>query len=67
MTIDFTLPGRVVFTMFGYLEDIILEAPVDMQQKNIKDIPTTAIKGVFDVDENSKPLDPEKVISFIDW
>ena len=58
MTIDFSLPGRVVFTMFGYLEDIILEAPADMRQQGDKDIPTPAIKGIFDVDKISKPLDP---------
>ena len=58
MRIDFTLPGRVVFTMFNYLEDIIFEAPAYMQQKGNKDIPTPAIKGIFNVDENSKPLDP---------
>ena len=34
MTIDFTLPGKVVFTMFGYLEDIIFEAPADIRQKD---------------------------------
>ena len=44
--------------MFGYLEDIILEAPADMQQKGNKDIPTPAIKGIFDVDETSPILDP---------
>ena len=58
MTIDFSLSGRVVFTMFGYLEDIILEAPVDMQQKGNKDVPTLAVKDIFDVDETSTPLDP---------
>ena len=31
MMIDFILLGRVVFTMFDYLEDIILEAPDDMR------------------------------------
>ena len=58
MTTDFSLLGRVVFTMFGYLEDIILEAPADMRQKGDNDIPTLAIKGIFDVDQTSTPLDP---------
>ena len=44
--------------MFDYLEDIILEAPADMRQKGNKDIPTPAIKGIFDVDETSAPLYP---------
>ena len=58
MTIDFSLPGRVVFTMFDYLEDIILEAPVDMRRTDNRDIPTPATKGVFNVDNFSPPLDP---------
>ena len=27
LTIDYSLPGRVVLTMFEYLKDIIMEAP----------------------------------------
>ena len=57
MTIYFSLPGRVVFTMFDYLEGIILEAPVDIRQKGDKYIPTAAVKGIFDVDETTTPLD----------
>ena len=58
MMIDFILLGRVVFTMFDYLEDIILEAPDDMRWKDNKDAPTPAIKGIFNVNETSTPLDP---------
>ena len=32
ITIDYLLPGKVVFTMFNYLEDIIVEAPDDLKK-----------------------------------
>lgn len=67
MIIDFSLPGRVVFTMFGYLEDIILEAPADMRQKGNEDIPTPAIKVIFDVDELVNLLTLQHVIFSTDW
>lgn len=34
LTIDYSMPGNVVFTMFEYLEDIILEAPKELLPKN---------------------------------
>ena len=32
ITIDYSLPGKVVFTMFDFLEDIIVEAPDDLKK-----------------------------------
>lgn len=32
MTIDYSVPGKVVFTMFDYLEDIIVEAPAELKK-----------------------------------
>ena len=30
-TIDYSIPGKVVFTMFDYLEDVIVEANEDLK------------------------------------
>ena len=32
LTIDYSLKGKVVFTMFDYLEDIIVECPDDLKK-----------------------------------
>jgi len=32
ITIDYSLPGKVVFTMFDFLEDVIVEAPDDLKK-----------------------------------
>lgn len=65
MTINFSLPGRVMFTMFGYLEDIILETLVDMRQKSDKEVPTPATKVSLMLMRTAKPLIPKQVISSI--
>ena len=31
LTIDFLLPLKVLFSMFDYLEDIVVEAPLDLK------------------------------------
>ena len=31
ITIDYSIPGKVVFTMFDYLEDVIVEATEDLK------------------------------------
>ena len=31
ITIDYSIAGKVVFTMFGYLEDVIVEAAEDLK------------------------------------
>ena len=36
MRIDSSMPGRVVFCMFDYLEDILVEAPNDLKPSNCK-------------------------------
>ena len=35
ITIDYLLPGKVVFTMFDFLEDIIVEAPDDLKKSRL--------------------------------
>ena len=34
MRIDFSIPYKVAFTMFNYLEDIVVEAPEELKPKN---------------------------------
>ena len=57
LTINFSLRWKVVFSMFGYIEDIILEALEDMRCKNKKDVLIPAIKGIFNMDEDNEDLD----------
>ena len=55
LRIDYSLPGKVVFSMFEYLEDIIMEAPADLKPNNCN-YPCNA--NLFQVDETSPRLDP---------
>jgi hypothetical protein len=60
MTIDYSEKGKVKFIMYDYLEDIMAEMPDDMRSTS----PTPASDNLFDVDENSTPLN-EKESDFI--
>ena len=57
MTIDYSIQGKVVFTMFDFLEDIIVEAPEDLKNQ-LSRYPGN--NKLFHVDENSKPLSPKR-------
>ena len=57
MTIDYSLAGKVVFTMYNYLEDIIVEAPADLK-KSRSQYPGN--ENLFKVDVNSTILDKEQ-------
>ena len=58
LTIDFLLPGKVVFSMFDYLEDIVVEAPLDLKMGPKH---KTLVSGkLFTVDKNSSLLCKEK-------
>ena len=35
MTIDYSIAGKVVFTMYDFLEDIIVEAPDDLKNNDL--------------------------------
>jgi hypothetical protein len=59
LTIDYSNKGKVVFTMYDYLEDIIGEMPDDMNET----APTPASDNLFDVDDGS-PLLNEKESDF---
>ena len=47
MTIDWLVDGRVIFTMYDYVEDIQVEAPGDFDGKDV----TPAISDLFQVNE----------------
>ena len=57
ITIDYSLKGKVVFTMFDYLEDIIVECPADLK-KATSIFP--ANDNLFKLDEDSPRLDNKK-------
>ena len=56
MTLDYSLPGKVAFTMFDFLEDVIVEAP-DNLKKSRSQYPAT--QNLFKVNQSS-PLLPNK-------
>ena len=55
MTIDYSEDSTVKFTMYDYLEDIVLEAPDDMDGKSV----TVASDHLFTVNDKCEKLDPE--------
>ena len=59
ITIDYSEKGKVIFTMYDYLEDILEEMPNDMRGTS----PTPASSNLFDADEDS-PLLNEKEADF---
>ena len=62
LTIDFYLPGKVVFSMFEYLEDIVVEAPLDL--KNRPKHKTPASRKLSSVNNYSPLICQEKVDMF---
>ena len=53
MTLDYSIPGKVAFTMFDFMEDVILEAPENLR-KSRSQYPAT--QSLFKVNENSPLL-----------
>ena len=53
MTIDWTIEGNVMFTMYDYLEDILAEAPSNFDGEDI----TPAISELFQVNGTCWKLD----------
>ena len=60
MTIDWTGKRRVLFTMYDFLEDIMVDAPPEFDGEDF----TPATKTLFTVDENSPLLPLEKAEYF---
>ena len=61
ITIDYSLPGKVVFTMFDFLEDVIVEAPDDLK-KSRSYYPGN--DKLFHVDDESPKLSQERAELF---
>ena len=53
MTIDWSIDGKVIFTMYNYLEDILAETPDDFDGEDM----TPAVSNLFQVDEACRKLD----------
>ena len=47
----------IIFSMFIYLKDIILEVLEDIRYMNNNNIPTPTLPGIFNVDEYSEDFD----------
>ena len=62
MVLDYSIPGKIVFTMFKYLEDIIVEALDDLKKGRFNKYP--ANDKLFKADEKSKPLEPKRADMF---
>ena len=56
ITIDYSEKGRVIFTMYDYLEDILDEMPGDMKGTS----PTPASGNLSDVDEDPTLLNEKE-------
>ena len=53
MTIHWTIVGKVVFTMYNYLEDILVEAPLNFDVEDV----TPAVSELFSVNETHQKVD----------
>ena len=53
MTIDWSVDGKVIFTMYDNLEDILAEAREDFDGEDV----TPPVSNLFQVDEACKKLD----------
>ena len=55
MVLDYSISGKIAFTMFEYLEDIIVEALDNLKKGRFNKYP--ANNKLFKADKNTKPLD----------
>ena len=53
MIIDWSVDGKVIFTMYVYLEDILVEAPDEFDGEDV----TPVISDLFQVGEACRKLD----------
>ena len=53
MTIDWNIPGKVMFTLYDYLEEILVEAPLDFDGEDV----TPAISEILQVNNACPKLD----------
>ena len=62
LMIDFLLPGKVVFSIFNYLEEIVVEAQLNLKMR--PRYKTLARRKLFTVDKDSPLLCKEKAELF---
>jgi len=60
MTIDFSTPGKVIFSMFDYVQNMLDALPVDMSGEAV----TPASLFLFDMNNDAKKLDEEAALMF---
>ena len=60
MIIDYSVPGKVMFTMIDYIKSMLSELPKDMDGT----APTPAASHLFEVDESATKLDEEVSIMY---
>ena len=60
MTIDWSIGGRVIFTMYDHLEDILAETPDDFNGEDV----TPAVSDLFQMDKACRKFDTQKVDLF---
>ena len=58
MTFDFTIEGEVSITMQGFIDDLLTSSGISGTKK------TPACKELFEIDNDSKPLDNDKSMWF---
>ena len=63
LTVDFSLPGKVIFSMFNCLEDIVVEAPLDLKMGRKHKTP--ASWKLFTVNKDLPLMYMEKVELFL--
>lgn len=59
MVLDYSLPGKIVLTMFKYLEDIIVEAPKDSKKDGFP-----VNNKLFKAYKGAKLLEPKRADIF---
>ena len=62
MVLDYSISGKIAFTLFEYLEDIIVEALENLKKGGFNKY--LANNKLFKTDENSKPLEPKRADMF---
>ena len=62
MNLDYSIPGKIAFTMYKYLEDIIVEAPEDSKKKTFNKYP--ANDNLFKASDDAKLLGPKNADLF---
>jgi hypothetical protein len=60
MTIDYTAPGKVTFSMNDYVENLLEECPDDM----LGTAATPAAKTLFEINDAAPKLEPERAEQF---